>query len=54
MRIAGAHGIRFPREFTLLIKQFLYFDTYRDILFDLDDYLDELMFDIDELDDLID
>ncbi len=22
------HGIRFPREFTLLVKQFLYFDRY--------------------------
>lgn len=26
--IATRHGIRFPREFTLLIKQFLYFDRY--------------------------
>lgn len=26
--ISKQHGIRFPREFTLLIKQFLYFDRY--------------------------
>lgn len=26
--ISAQHGIRFPREFTLLIKQFLYFDRY--------------------------
>jgi aarF domain-containing kinase len=51
MRVAEAHGIRFPREFTLLIKQFLYFDTYRDILFDLDDYMDDLMLGMDEFDD---
>jgi len=35
VRIAETHGIRFPREFTLLLKQFLYFDSYRDILFDM-------------------
>lgn len=29
---ADKHGIRFPREFTLLIKQFLYFDRYIKIL----------------------
>jgi aarF domain-containing kinase len=51
MRVAESHGIRFPREFTLLIKQFLYFDTYRDILFNLDDYMDELMFNMEDLDD---
>lgn len=27
-QISRQHGIRFPREFTLLIKQFLYFDRY--------------------------
>lgn len=27
-QISKKHGIRFPREFTLLIKQFLYFDRY--------------------------
>ena len=26
--ISKRHGIRFPREFTLLVKQFLYFDRY--------------------------
>lgn len=26
--ISTRHGIRFPREFTLLVKQFLYFDRY--------------------------
>ncbi len=26
--VARRHGIRFPREFTLLVKQFLYFDRY--------------------------
>jgi aarF domain-containing kinase len=35
VRIAEAHGIRFPREFTLLLKQFLYFDSYGDIFFDM-------------------
>ena len=27
-QISSRHGIRFPREFTLLVKQFLYFDRY--------------------------
>ena len=26
------HGVRFPREFGLLLKQFLYFDRYTRIL----------------------
>ncbi len=30
--VAQRHGIRFPREFTLLVKQFLYFDRYIRIL----------------------
>ena len=51
MRVAESHGIRFPREFTLLIKQFLYFDTYRDILFNLDDYMDELMSGLEDFED---
>jgi predicted unusual protein kinase regulating ubiquinone biosynthesis (AarF/ABC1/UbiB family) len=30
--IGRRHGIRFPREFTLLLKQFLYFDRYIKLL----------------------
>ncbi|MCK5880618.1 MAG: AarF/ABC1/UbiB kinase family protein [Sinobacterium sp.] len=30
--ISKRHGIRFPREFTLLLKQFLYFDRYIRVL----------------------
>ena len=30
--ISAKHGIRFPREFTLLVKQFLYFDRYINLL----------------------
>ena len=30
--IARQYGIRFPRAFTLLLKQFLYFDRYVDML----------------------
>ncbi|MEH6588674.1 MAG: AarF/UbiB family protein [Halioglobus sp.] len=30
--IARSHGIRFPRSFTLLLKQFLYFDRYVQVL----------------------
>ena len=30
--ISKKHGIRFPREFTLLLKQFLYFDRYTRML----------------------
>ena len=41
VRIAEVHGIRFPREFTLLLKQVLYFDAYADLLFDVDDFLME-------------
>lgn len=39
VRIAEVHGIRFPREFTLLLKQILYFDAYADLLFEMDDFL---------------
>jgi len=28
IRVGEEHGIRFPREFALLLKQFLYFDRY--------------------------
>jgi aarF domain-containing kinase len=30
--VARNYGIRFPRSFTLLLKQFLYFDRYIQIL----------------------
>jgi predicted unusual protein kinase regulating ubiquinone biosynthesis (AarF/ABC1/UbiB family) len=30
--VARNHGIRFPRSFTLLLKQFLYFDRYIQML----------------------
>ncbi|MFZ5569363.1 MAG: ABC1 kinase family protein [Thermodesulfobacteriota bacterium] len=50
VRIGQEHGIRFPREFTLLIKQFLYFDSYRDILFDMDIFAEKLMEKLDKLD----
>ncbi len=43
VRLAETHGIRFPREFTLLLKQFLYFDGYRDLLFDMDDGMEEML-----------
>ncbi len=42
VRIGEEHGICFPREFTLLIKQFLYFDGYRDILFDMDIFAEKM------------
>jgi aarF domain-containing kinase len=42
VRLAETHGIRFPREFTLLLKQFLYFDGYRDLLFDINDWMEDL------------
>jgi predicted unusual protein kinase regulating ubiquinone biosynthesis (AarF/ABC1/UbiB family) len=39
------HGIRFPREFTLLLKQFLYFDRYiRQLSPGLDMFGDERLF----------
>ena len=31
-QISSRHDIRFPREFTLLVKQFLYFDRYINLL----------------------
>jgi aarF domain-containing kinase len=57
VRIAEVHGIRFPREFTLLLKQFLYFDSYSEILFDLsDDLMDDIMAKMENIDylDLLD
>lgn len=50
VRIAEVHGIRFPREFTLLLKQFLYFDSYSDLLFDMDIFMEEMMAKFDEED----
>ena len=32
VELGERHGIRFPREFALLMKQFLYFDRYVQIL----------------------
>ena len=32
VKIGEGHGIRFPREFALLLKQFLYFDRYVQVL----------------------
>ncbi|MBW2218150.1 MAG: AarF/ABC1/UbiB kinase family protein [Deltaproteobacteria bacterium] len=43
VRIADVHGICFPREFTLLLKQFLYFDSYGDLLFDMEFLMEEMM-----------
>jgi aarF domain-containing kinase len=40
--LGRSHGIRFPREFTLLLKQFLYFDRYIRLLSpDLDLFADD-------------
>jgi len=49
VRIAETHGIRFPREFTLLLKQFLYFDSYGDLIFDMDMMMEGIMPDIEAL-----
>ncbi|MFH2066910.1 MAG: AarF/UbiB family protein [Pseudomonadota bacterium] len=43
VRIGEKHGIRFPSEFTLLLKQFLYFDSYRDIMMQSDVLFREMM-----------
>ena len=32
VEIGDTHGIRFPREFGLLLKQLLYFDRYTQLL----------------------
>ncbi|HNL91512.1 MAG TPA: AarF/ABC1/UbiB kinase family protein, partial [Pseudomonadales bacterium] len=43
--IGRKYGIRFPREFTLLLKQFLYFDRYIRLLSpDLDIFDDDRIF----------
>lgn len=42
VRIGETHGLHFPREFALLLKQFLYFDRYIHILApELDMFMDE-------------
>jgi aarF domain-containing kinase len=42
VRIGEEHGLHFPREFALLLKQFLYFDRYVHILApELDMFMDE-------------
>ena len=32
VQVGNTHGIRFPREFGLLLKQLLYFDRYTQLL----------------------
>ncbi|WP_165857181.1 ABC1 kinase family protein [Marinobacter sp. JSM 1782161] len=42
VKIGESHGLHFPREFALLIKQFLYFDRYVHILApEMDMFMDE-------------
>lgn len=42
VQIGESHGLHFPREFALLIKQFLYFDRYVHILApEMDMFMDE-------------
>jgi len=42
VKIGESHGLHFPREFALLLKQFLYFDRYVHILApDMDVFMDE-------------
>jgi predicted unusual protein kinase regulating ubiquinone biosynthesis (AarF/ABC1/UbiB family) len=42
VRIGEQHGLHFPREFALLLKQFLYFDRYVHVLApELDMFMDE-------------
>ncbi|WP_416396587.1 ABC1 kinase family protein [Allohahella sp. A8] len=42
VKTGESHGLHFPREFALLIKQFLYFDRYIHLLApDLDMFMDE-------------
>lgn len=46
-QIARRHGIRFPSAFTLLVKQFLYFDSYLQLLAPESDLFDNNIFDDD-------
>ncbi|MBC7193943.1 MAG: AarF/ABC1/UbiB kinase family protein, partial [Marinobacter sp.] len=42
VKIGESHGLHFPREFALLLKQFLYFDRYVHILApEMDVFMDE-------------
>lgn len=42
VKIGEGHGLRFPREFALLLKQFLYFDRYVHILApEMDIFMDD-------------
>ncbi len=42
VRVGESHGLHFPREFALLLKQFLYFDRYVHILApEMDVFMDE-------------
>ena len=42
LAIGRDHGIKFPREFALLVKQFLYFDRYVHILApEMDIFMDD-------------
>ncbi|QSP95572.1 AarF/ABC1/UbiB kinase family protein [Marinobacter salinisoli] len=42
VKIGESHGLHFPREFALLLKQFLYFDRYVHILApEMDGFMDE-------------
>jgi predicted unusual protein kinase regulating ubiquinone biosynthesis (AarF/ABC1/UbiB family) len=42
VKIGESHGLHFPREFALLVKQFLYFDRYVHILApEMDVFMDE-------------
>lgn len=45
-KLARNHGIRFPRAFTLLVKQFLYFDSYLQLLSPGDHLFDEDIIDV--------
>jgi len=42
VRVGEGHGLHFPREFALLLKQFLYFDRYVHILApEMDVFMDD-------------
>jgi len=42
VKVGEGHGLHFPREFALLLKQFLYFDRYVHILApEMDVFMDE-------------